>query len=135
MVGNLKQFTRAINKVVLGFTLIEVMLAMAVFSIAGVAILGVTENNTKNLTHLEMKSLASWVASNQLVELTLDKSWPPKNNKRGKAELAGHEWHWQHKVIATTDKDMRAITVEVRANEQDRDPITSLTTYLAKNGS
>ena len=71
-----------ISKLLVGFTLIEVMLALAVFSIAGVAILGVTENNTKNLTHLEMKLMANWIASNQLVEVNLDQSWPPKNNKK-----------------------------------------------------
>ena len=69
-----------------GFTLIEVMLAMAVFSIAGIAILGTADTNARNLGHLESKIVASWVASNQLVEVTLDTTWPPKNNKKGKVE-------------------------------------------------
>ncbi|MEY8198759.1 MAG: prepilin-type N-terminal cleavage/methylation domain-containing protein, partial [Colwellia sp.] len=36
-----------------GFTLIEVMLAMAVFAIAGVALLGVADNNYRHISHLE----------------------------------------------------------------------------------
>lgn len=117
-----------------GFTLIEVMLAMAIFSIAGVAILGAAESNVRNLGHIEQKVLASWVASNQLVETTLDKKWPPKNNKKGKVELAGREWFWQQKVIKTTDKDMRAIVMEVRLEESEESSLTSLMTYVSKNG-
>jgi len=117
-----------------GFTLIEVMLAMAIFSIAGVAILGAAESNVRNLGHIEQKVLASWVASNQLVEATLDKKWPPKNNKQGKVELAGREWFWQQKVIKTTDKDMRAIVMEVRLEENKESSLTSLMTYVSKNG-
>jgi len=115
-----------------GFTLIEVMLAMAVFSIAGIAILGTADTNARNLGYLESKIIASWVASNQLVEITLDDTWPPKNNKKGKVELAGLEWFWQQKVIKTTDKDMRAIVLEVRLDEKDPSALTSLMTYVSK---
>lgn len=115
-----------------GFTLIEVMLAMAVFSIAGIAILGTADTNARNLGYLESKIIASWVASNQLVEVTLDETWPPKNNKKGKVELAGLEWFWQQKVIKTTDKDMRAIVLEVRLDEKDPSALTSLMTYISK---
>ena len=115
-----------------GFTLIEVMLAMAVFSIAGIAILGTADTNARNLGYLESKILASWVASNQLVEITLDDTWPPKNNKKGKVELAGLEWFWQQKVVKTTDKDMRAIVLEVRLDEKDPSALTSLMTYISK---
>lgn len=121
------------HKLVNGFTLIEVMLAMAIFSVAGIAILGTADTNARNLGHLESKIVASWVASNQLVEATLDTTWPPKNNKKGKVELAGLEWFWQQKVIKTTDKDLRAIVMEVRLEEKDESALTSLMTYVSKN--
>ncbi|MBA6392250.1 type II secretion system minor pseudopilin GspI [Colwellia sp. BRX10-3] len=121
-----------VKKLQKGFTLIEVMLAMAVFSIAGIAILGTADTNARNLGYLESKIIASWVASNQLVEITLDTSWPPKNNKKGKVELAGQEWFWQQKVVKTTDKDMRAIVMEVRLDEKKSTSLTSLMTYISK---
>tara|TARA_R110000744_G_scaffold20336_1_gene53357 strand:- start:5557 stop:5967 length:411 start_codon:yes stop_codon:yes gene_type:complete len=122
----------SVNKLQKGFTLIEVMLAMAVFSIAGIAILGTADTNARNLGYLESKIIASWVASNQLVEVTLDTSWPPKNNKKGKVELAGQEWFWQQKVVKTTDNDMRAIVMEVRLEEKSAKSLTSLMTYISK---
>jgi len=122
----------SLNSLQKGFTLIEVMLAMAVFSIAGIAILGTADTNARNLGYLESKIIASWVASNQLVEATLDTSWPPKNNKKGKVELAGQEWLWQQKVIKTTDNDMRAMVMEVRLDEKSPAALTSLMTYISK---
>ena len=115
-----------------GFTLIEVMLAMAVFSIAGLALMGASSNNARNMGHLETKMFATWVASNQLVSASLNETWPPKNNAKGDVELAGRTWFWQQKVIKTTNNDMRAIVMEVRLNLDDELAVTSLTTYVSK---
>ena len=91
----------------LGFTLIEVMLAMAVFSFAGIALLTTATNNSRNIAYLEDKMFANWVASNQLVSVHLGESWPPKNN-------------------------LRAIVMEIRLAKDDELPISSLTTYVSK---
>jgi len=115
-----------------GFTLIEVMLAMGVFAIAGVALLGASANNFRHISHLENKMFASWVASNQLVSASISDKWPPKNNLKGEVELAGKQWFWLQQVKKTTDKDMRAVIIEVRINEGDELAVTSLTTYLSK---
>lgn len=123
---------KACNTKTLGFTLIEVMLALAVFSIAGIALLSASSNNARNIGHLESTMFASWVASNQLVAANLETKWPPKNNLRGEVELGGRAWFWRQKVTKTTDKNMRAIMMEVRLNEDDELPVSSLTTYVSK---
>jgi len=116
----------------LGFTLIEVMLAVAVFAIAGVALLGAAQNNFSSLSHLEQKTIANWVASNQLTAASLDKTWPPKNNRRGEVEMAGSTWYWQQKVATTQDSGLQAVTIEIRKNADDESPITELTTFVAR---
>ncbi len=126
----IKQNKTSMSK--LGFTLIEVMLAMAVFSIAGVALLGAAGNNFRHISHLEEKMFANWVASNQLVSASLSDTWPPKNNKKGEVQMAGRQWFWHQKVINTENKEMRAIVMEVRVNEDDELAVTSLMTYLAQ---
>lgn len=108
------------------------MLAMAVFAIAGVALLGVADNHYRHINHLEEQMFANWVASNQLVELSLDKSWPPKNNRKGSVEMAGRTWFWQQKVIKTTNKELRAITMQVRLKEDNKLVSANLMTYLAQ---
>jgi general secretion pathway protein I len=76
--------------------------------------------------------MANWVASNQLVEASLDKSWPRRNNKKGKVELAGREWFWIQKVVKTNDQNMSAVSIEVRVDQTSKSTLSSLTTYVAK---
>jgi len=116
----------------LGFTLIEVMLAMAIFAIAGVALVSTSDTHFRNLSHLETKMMANWIASNQLVEASLETKWPLKNNKKGKVEIAGQEWYWLQKISKTNDQNMSAVTIEVRLDEASTSSIGFLTTYLAK---
>lgn len=116
-----------------GFTLIEVMLAMAIFAIAGVALLGAADNNYRHISHLDEKMFANWVASNQMVAAKLDTTWPPKNNKKGEVELASRTWYWQQKVIKTANNEMRALVMEVRSKEDDEFPVTSIMTYVAQD--
>ncbi|MEI6893524.1 MAG: type II secretion system minor pseudopilin GspI [Colwellia sp.] len=116
-----------------GFTLIEVMLAMAIFSIAGVALLGVADNNYRHISHLEEQMFANWVAANQLVEVSLNKNWPPKNNDKGEVEMAGKTWYWQQKVIKTANEKMRSVVMEVRLNESDELVSASIMTYIAQD--
>lgn len=117
---------------ILGFTLIEVMVAMAVFSLAGVALLGVADNHYRNIGLLEQKMFANWVASNQLVEAKLKTNWPPKNGEKGSVELAGTTWYWQQNVIKTTNKELRAVIMEVRLDEDDEKPVASMMTYFSQ---
>ncbi len=119
-------------KFLFGFTLIEVLLALSVFSLAGIALLSTADTHFNSLNQLEDKMVADWVASNQLVETHLSSTWPPKNNHKGKVEMAGREWHWLQKVVKTTDKDMRAIVVEVRLDEKSELALTSMMTYVTK---
>ncbi|WNC68411.1 type II secretion system minor pseudopilin GspI [Thalassotalea nanhaiensis] len=113
-----------------GFTLIEVMLALTIFAFAGTALMKVAGSSLLGSSQLEEISVATWVASNELVEANLLQTWPPKK-KSGKTEMAGREWHWQHVILPTEDKNMRAITIEVRANESDKNSIASLITYVS----
>jgi general secretion pathway protein I len=116
-----------------GFTLIEVLLAMAVFAVAGVALLGVADNNYRHISLLEEKMLANWVASNQLVELSLVTTWPPKNNLKGNVDMAGRTWYWQQKVIKTDNNLLQQVIMEVRLNEDDELVSASLETYLSQD--
>ena len=115
-----------------GFTLLEVMLALAVFSIAGISLLSSANNNAYSMGYLETKMFADWVASNQLVTVNLETKWPPKNNEAGEVTLAGRTWFWHKNVVKTADNDMRAIVIEVRQHKDDELAISSLTTYVSK---
>ncbi|WP_068546224.1 type II secretion system minor pseudopilin GspI [Thalassotalea crassostreae] len=113
-----------------GFTLLEVLLALAVFAFAGTALLSSTGNTLLGTSHIERVTLAQWIASNQLVEANLDQNWPPKKAS-GTVELADRDWYWTQTITATEDKNMRHINVAVFENESDEFSIADLTSYVS----
>jgi len=68
-----------------------------------------------------------------LVAVTLDKTWPPKNNKKGTVEMAGQEWFWLQKVVKTENKNMRSVVIEIRNEEDQKLAVTSIVTFVSKS--
>jgi general secretion pathway protein I len=113
-----------------GFTILEVLIAMAILAIAGTAVVRAAGEHMTAIDTLKQVTFTSWVAENRLVEIQLETKWPPSNNKKGKMEMAGTEWFWQQKVEKVDDKNMRKVTVMVMASEDDKEPVYQLSTYI-----
>ena len=116
-----------------GFTLIEMLLALAVFAYAASSILAVLGQTAKNLSELEQMTFASWIANDRLMELQVDKTWPPKNKAKGERELAGQKWHWSQLVEKTADNNLRKVSVEVRLEPGAPSSIYTLSTFVTKH--
>lgn len=114
-----------------GMTLIEVMVALAIFAITGAAILKATGDHIGSVGQIEEITLATWVANNQLTRAHLDNQWPPKNNQRGNQEMAGRTWFWQQTVTQTNDQDLRAIEVKVGLDSSYESNITAVVSFVA----
>ena len=115
-----------------GFTLLEVMVALAVLAIAVSSLfLGMVQYN-RNAIYLKETTLAGWVARNLVAEWQLQAPWPGSTDKRGKSEMADHEWYWRLKVVNTEDPGVRRIDVEVRLEEDDPAPLIDYVGYLGK---
>ena len=54
-----------------GMTLLEVMLALVILAVSGLAVIKSASDALNNQGYLEQKTLALWVASNRLAELKL----------------------------------------------------------------
>lgn len=118
-----------------GFTLLEVMVAMFIFAVAGAAIIKTTSEHINSVGKLEEITFATWVANNQLTRASLlsEKTWPPKNKDRGSVEMLDRTWYWQQEVQATVDEDLKAIIITVGNDPEYTGSITSVTTYVAKS--
>ena len=81
------------NRRVNGFTLIELMIAMAVFAIAGVAVMRATTEHIRAMGMIEEMTMAGYVAENQLQLARLETRWPPQP-REGEAEMAKNRWKW-----------------------------------------
>lgn len=100
-----------------GFTLIEMLAAVAVVAIALGAIIAGMARYTSNAAYLRDKTVALWVAHNRLSELALQRAWPDTGKSDGKAEMAGAEWKWEMEVQATTDPHLRRVDIRVMADK------------------
>jgi general secretion pathway protein I len=117
-----------------GFTLLEVLVALAVIALALGSIIKVVGSGAANAAYLRDKTFAHWVAANQLALMeTKENLWPSKGKNDGKAEMAGREWFWTTQVADTPDSDMRRIEISVRLDDdEDIPPVTLLTGFIAK---
>ncbi|WP_229805146.1 type II secretion system minor pseudopilin GspI [Alteromonas halophila] len=116
-----------------GMTLLEVMVALAIFALTGSAILKAAGDHLSSVGQVEEITFANWVASNRMSQLQRERQWPPKK-KRGSMEMADRTWYWQQEVSKTNDDELRSVTVIVGLDEQYNSSLTSVTTFVAKPG-
>lgn len=117
-----------------GFTLIEVMVAVGIFALAGAAVMKATYEHLRAVSSLEQLTFATWVANNQMTESTLRAKiqWPLKNNDKGEVELAGQLWYWKQEIKKTQDDSLFQITIIVSEDAEGKNEITGVTSFIAK---
>lgn len=115
-----------------GMTLLEVMAALAIFALAGTAVMKAASEHLNSVSRVEEATLATWVANNRLNRVKLTATWPPKNNVRGTMEMGDRTWFWQQVVQKTADEDLRAIEISVGSDDQYEYFDTSVITYISR---
>ena len=115
-----------------GITLLELMVALAVFSTTAIAILDTIGATSRVVEDLEQKTLGHWVAGNKLSEVTLRSQWPNIGTTRDEVDMADRHWFVVTKIEATARPDMRRITVEIRLDKDDDSPIISRLAFAGK---
>lgn len=113
-----------------GFTLLEVLVALAIFAITAAAMINGIASSLSAQSYLERKTIAHWVAMNQLAETRLLTVWPSVGMSDGTEQMAGHEWHWTRKVEETADPKLRRVDIEVRAEREDESPLIRLAGFV-----
>lgn len=119
------------NRYTKGMTLLEVMVALSVFAIAALAITKNLSEMMSNMPILEEKTLAQWVADNQMVDARLEQGFIPLGEKKGQAQLAGREWFWRREVIKTVDKDFRMIRISISDSDRFKKIMAQVSSYVA----
>jgi general secretion pathway protein I len=102
-----------------GFTLIEVIVALAIVVIGMAALLSTLTSSASTIVYLRDKTFANWVAENQIATTRLAaqaRNQAPQtgNDSSGDVDFAGSKWHWQQKIIAAELPGMVRIEVSAR---------------------
>lgn len=115
-----------------GFTLIEVLIAVAFLAIGMSAIIATVGASIRNAANLQNETYAHWVAMNELTTLRLALAWPETGDQKGNSELAGQKWVWQAKISTTPDPDLRRVDVTVSSALAPDTAITSVTGFIGR---
>lgn len=114
-----------------GFTLIEVLVALAIISIALLASLRVAGGGTQGAGELRARLLAGWVAQNVLAEQRARGIWLPPGMQRGLARQGGIDFAWREEVVATPNALFRRVDVRVFAANDETHALAHLVGFSA----
>jgi general secretion pathway protein I len=105
------------NDAARGFTLIEVVVALAIVAVGMFAVFKTIGDTTSNIAYLRDRSLAAWIADNQITEMRLSGELPSVEETEGEVDYAGRRWHWVATVSQTSVDGLRRVDVRVRRDE------------------
>lgn len=115
----------------LGFTLLEVMIALSIFAIIAATIMDAASQGVDSIIHLEEKTLASWVAENKLTELRLSGQLSV-GDKTETIKMASREWKVSTNMAKTPLPNTYRVTVSVSKPKQEGSLISLIGVLGAK---
>lgn len=108
-----------------GFTLLEVMIALAIFATLAAAVLSASQFVLKQSVGLEERLFGAWLADNQLSELRLQLATPP-GQQRLSRHLDRRDWVLQQRIAPA--RDGRLLQVEIQVSRADSTTVVHRTT-------
>lgn len=116
-----------------GFTLIEVLVALAIIAIALLAALRAAGQGTNNVGELRSRLLAGWVAENLLAEHRARRDWLPLGIQRGTGRQGGMDFAWREEVISTPNPAFRRVDVRVFASAEEAHSLAHLAGFVVNS--
>ena len=116
-----------------GFTLIEVLVALAIVAIALMSALRAAGQGTNTVGELRSRLLAGWVAENLLAEHRARRDWLPLGIQRGTGREGGLDFTWREEVIATPNPAFRRVDVRVFASAEESHSLAHLAGFVVNS--
>jgi general secretion pathway protein I len=96
-----------------GFTLLESMVALAIVALGMMAVHTQLNRFVISAVITEEKTLASWIASNKLTELSVATTWPEVGTSDDEVEFAQRDWQLEIEISETQVENLRRADVRV----------------------
>lgn len=113
-----------------GFTLVEILVALAIMAIALTAGMRALTQATDTASALKARTLALWVAQNRLAAAQIATPWPALGNYTGEADQAGTPFVWQATISTTPNPAFHRIDIAVAEPASPDYVIARLTGFL-----
>lgn len=115
-----------------GFTLLEVLVALSILAISSTAVITQIGQSIRQIEQLEQKTVALWIAENQINSLNVAEAWPATGRQSKVLTVANQSWLISTEVSATRDPWLRKVEVSVATD--DRRSSAALVTLTAYRG-
>jgi general secretion pathway protein I len=113
------------------FTLLEVLVALLILSIALTA-MGVTMGRMfANASLMRERTYASWIAQNLIVQLRAEGTTPEEGTDSGEVEFASVEWAWETEISETGIDNLLRVDVTV-SHPGEEDMIKQVTGFIGE---
>ncbi|MGJ8535918.1 MAG: type II secretion system minor pseudopilin GspI [Parasphingopyxis sp.] len=99
-----------------GFTLLEMLVALAVFSIAALALLNLETVTVTNTNHIADRTFGQIVAHNIAVETLTDPAPPSIGTASGEEANGGRNWQWTRVTGASPEE--RILQIEIAVTDE-----------------
>lgn len=115
-----------------GFTLIEVLIALAILAIALTAAARATAMSISSSEQVRLRLLAGWTAQNRMAEHYARRDWPEIGTRSGEAQQGGIPLTWEEHVSETPNTGFRRIEILIYSPAAPGHQAARLVGHLAK---
>lgn len=102
-----------------GFTLLEVLAALVIVALGMLGVIEAVSQTARNSSYVREKTIAHWIAMNQLTLARLTPQAPKVDKSSDEVEMGNRRWRWTMEVTQTPVESVRRIDVRVRPEDAE----------------
>ena len=117
-----------------GFTLLEVLVALAIFAVTALALLKIAANNTQAVMQNQLRTKAQFVAMNVAAEQQINGQWL-SSAQTDQRDEQGATWHVTQTPSPTLSPHVQRVDIDIAYQDPDggeRFKVTTLTRYISR---
>ncbi|HGY4637813.1 type II secretion system minor pseudopilin GspI [Acinetobacter baumannii] len=112
-----------------GFTLLEVMVALAIFAVAAVALTKVAMQYTQSTSNAILRTKAQFVAMNEVAMMEINQEW--LQGTQSKQETSqGETWQIDKSAQSTISPNVQKIDLQVSLYDPDKRKVQNGITHM-----
>lgn len=112
-----------------GFTLLEVMVALAIFAVAAVALTKVAMQYTQSTSNAILRTKAQFVAMNEIAMMEINQEWLQGTQSK-QVTSQGETWQIDKSAESTVSPNVQKIDVQVSLYDQDKEKVQNGITHM-----
>ncbi len=112
-----------------GFTLLEVMVALAIFAVAAVALTKVAMQYTQSTSNAILRTKAQFVAMNEIALMEINQEWLEGTQSK-QVTSQGETWQIDKSAQSTISPNVQKVDLQISLYDSDKGKVQNGITHL-----